>query len=147
MKLYHGSPNKIEDSIKKKQARQAEGLNVPNDELLDAIYLTPDYGFALANAIKPKGLTNINEEEHLIEFENPNLFNPGKEVYVYEVDSEVIPAENLRKVDDLQYVVEGLDELKLIKEPTSHKAREILKYYKLINWKENKQGNMEFKMK
>lgn len=146
MILYHGSSHRL-TSLERRQAQQGEGMNVPEKELLNAIYLTPDYGFAIAMGSMPEGAANINDEKKTIEFENPYLFNPEKEVFVYEVDTSNIPTENLVEVDERQYAVINTDEIK----PSSIqelKAREILKYYELTNWKEgDEEQNSEIKLR
>lgn len=145
MKLYHGTKNKL-TVIKKNQAGKADNIEVPENELLDAIYLTPDYGFALACAARPEGVTNIDDENRTIVFENPNLFEPEKEVFVYEVDTEDIPKEKIIKVDDHQYAV-SVDELNVTNE-FKHKAKDVEEYYELKNWnKEPKEMSSEFKMR
>ncbi len=145
MKLYHGSKNGNLNTIKKMQAQAGEGVEVPEDELKNGIYLTPHYEFALACAIRPNGLTQIDDEAKTIEFENPELFSPENDVYIYEVE---VSEKEARQIDKNQYVVEGLDEIK----PTAqhiHKAKEIEKYYELKNWKPESKKEIisEFKIK
>jgi len=127
------------------QAKAGEGLDVPPDELLEAIYLTPDYGFALAMAARPKGVTTIDNNAHTIEFERPELFDPEKEVYVYEID---IPKNETKVVDELQAAVENKDELKPDKMFT-HKAGDVEQYYELTNWPSETEvaKNTELKLK
>jgi|GEM_PF-814239 len=133
MKLYHGSRKKL-DKLVPQQAGAAEGLNVPDGELLDAIYLTPDLGFAIACAVRPEGVTHINTDQ-TIEFENSELFNPEEEIYIYEIDSEKIPKENIREVDDQQIAVVDIDEL--IPEATQElKAADVEKYYEIREFRE-----------
>jgi hypothetical protein len=129
MKLYHGSPNQF-DSIHSSQAQRGEGMEVPEQELLNGIYLTPDYGFALAVGAKPYGATHINDEMKEIEFGHPELFDPNKKVFIYEIDSKKIPQELLKQIDDNQFVVTGINELKpdSVKETT---AKELLEFYKI----------------
>ncbi|OGF29563.1 hypothetical protein A2531_00025 [Candidatus Falkowbacteria bacterium RIFOXYD2_FULL_34_120] len=129
MKLYHGSPNSF-DTIRKSQAQAGDGIKVPDDELLNAIYLTPNYEFALAIASMPKGATDIDEATRTIKFENPEAFDPEKEVYVYEIDSEAIPKENLKEVDELQIAVLNIPELKPSMKHI-HKAGDVEKYYEI----------------
>lgn len=140
MILYHGSPHKI-DRLEKRRAGAAGNVEVPEGELLDAIYFTPDYGFAVACAARPEGVTQIDGEEKTIKFEHPGSFDPEQEIFIYRVDSEKIPAENLEQVDDHQYAVVGLE--KITPEFVEHKkAGEVLNYYKIIDW-EPKEGAEE----
>ncbi|HCC05667.1 TPA: hypothetical protein DEP58_05220 [Patescibacteria group bacterium] len=126
MKLYHGSPNGNLLSLKRMQAEASESVEVPEDELKYGIYLTPHYEYALAMAIRTHGLTFINDDK-TIEFENPELFNPNEDVYVYEVE---VSEEFAQQIDKDQFVVESLEEIT----PTckyTHKAGEIEQYYEL----------------
>ncbi len=149
MKLYHGSPNSF-DTIRKSQAQAGDDIKVPDDELLNAIYLTPNYEFALAIASMPEGAANIDNETKTIKFENPEAFDPEKEVYIYEVDSELIPKENLKEVDELQIAILNTDEIK----PTiKHvcKAGDVEKYYEIkkeiLEAKNETKISPEFKIK
>ena len=146
MKLYHGSKNNFA-SIRKSQASKADGIEVPENELLSAIYLTPDYGFALACSARPKGITNNDGENKSITFENPELFDPEEEVFVYEIDIEHIPKEKIIEVDDHQYAIVGVDEIN-ISSKFAHKAKDVQNYYELKNWKEKpKEISTEFKIR
>lgn len=146
MKLYHGSPTNF-SAVKKSQAQQGEGMNVPADELLDAIYLTPQFEFGLAVAAMPEGAAHIDDDNHTIEFENPELFDPNKQVYMYEFDTELIPPKNLKYVDEKQYAIVGMEELIPVRK-TVHEAREITEYYRLTNWKgENSEQHSERRLK
>ncbi|MFH0806671.1 MAG: hypothetical protein V1885_03045 [Candidatus Brennerbacteria bacterium] len=132
MLLYHGSKHRLED-IEARQAQTAGDIEVPEGELLNAIYLTPDYGFAVACAVRPSGKTEIDREEKTIEFEHPELFDPESSIYIHKFDSSKIPAEHLKQIDDHQFAVEGLTELK----PDSVeelKARGVERFFKLTNW-------------
>lgn len=146
MILYHGSSHRL-TSLGRRQAQKGEGMNVPEKELLNAIYLTPDYGFAVAMGSMPEGAANINDEKKTIEFENPQLFNPEKEIFIYKVDTTDIPAENLIEVDERQYAIINTDEIK----PSSVqelKAEEVLKHYELTNWKkEDQEPNSEIRLR
>ena len=146
MKLYHGSKNNF-SSIRKSQAGKADSIEVPENELLNGIYLTPDYGFALACAARPNGVTNIDGETKSITFENPELFDSEMEVFVHEVDVENIPKDKIIKVDDRQFAIVDIDELKVLN-TFPHKAKDVQNYYELKNWKEKPQEiKMEFKMR
>lgn len=136
MKLYHGSKHKI-DTLESRQAKNND-VAVPEKELLDGIYFTPDYGFALAIAAtraENSGIT-INNGEHKITLGRPDLFKPDEDVFIYSIDSDQIPEENLEYVDELQYVVLGISQIKP-SETEIVKARKVLDYYELTNWKEN----------
>jgi hypothetical protein len=144
MKLYHGSKNGEITALQKRQAQAKAGVDVPSDELLNAIYLTPDYGFALAVAANPGGLMHIDDENKTITLENPETFDPAKEVYVYEVD---VPDEMVRMIDPRQYVVEHLDEVSITNK-SAHQAGEVAQYYRLENVnKESTEANLGFKMR
>ena len=146
MKLYHGSRYNLE-KIQNKQATKPKDLNgIPDKELQDGIYLSPDYGFALAMASRPNGISHIEDSNKTITFEKPELFNPDNEVFIYTFDSEKIPTENLEYIDKLQYVVTGENELIPIQKENLQ-ARELLKYYKITNWSENKEITTESKIK
>jgi hypothetical protein len=145
MKLYHGSPNRF-DSIHSSQAQKGKGMEVPEQELLNGIYLTPDYGFALAVGAKPYGAAHINDKTKEIEFGHPELFDPSKQVFIYEIDSEKIPQEMLRQIDDNQFVVTGINELK----PDSVKetiAKELLDFYRITNFELAEKGELKRGMK
>ena len=107
-----------------------EGISVPQDELLNGIYLTPDLGFAIAIASMPNGVANIDEEKKTIEFENPDLFDPQKEIFIYSFDSEKIPG-NIKRVDEQQYVVLDADEI-IPESSISYLAKEVSKYYRIV---------------
>lgn len=145
MKLYHGSKNGNLTAINKMQASAKEGLTVPEDELKNGIYLTPDYGFALACAARPNGVTHIDDETKTIEFENPELFFPDKNVYVYEIE---IDEKETRKIDSNQYIVENMAEIKPTAQYT-HKAGDVEKYYEFKNWRREEKHEIksEFKLR
>lgn len=140
MLLYHGSSKEL-GSLKPHQAGGPEDRGkVPEGELLHAIYLTPEFDFAFAMAARPPGVTEIDNRK--ITFEHPELFDPNKEVYVYEIDTEGLSESQLSKIDELQYVIEGLEELKPTKTHKLHSG-EILNYYELTNWKETDETKRE----
>ncbi len=142
MKLYHGSPRSFE-TIKKSQAQKGQ-VEVPEDELLNGIYLSPNYSFALAIGAMPDGAAHINDAKKEIEFEHPEKFDPDKEVFVYEIDSDKIPQELLKTIDENQVVVMGTNELKpdLVHRTT---AREVLSFYRIKDYTLNE--NREFKVR
>ena len=131
MVLYHGSSKKF-SVLKKSQATKGECMDVPKDELLDAIYLTPDLGFAIAIAAMPDGGAEIDDNEHTIRFEHGEQFDPEKPIFIYEIDVDDIPKQYLKKVDSLQYAVLGMDELPA-KRMQEMKAEIVTRYYKLLN--------------
>jgi len=147
MLLYHGSKTKIE-SIEKRQARAKLGVDVPEDELQNAIYFTPSRETAIAMASRPEGLTKINDNE--IWFENPEKFNPDLDIYIYTIDSDKIDSSFLKQCEDEnQFVYLGDN---LMPENTEKlKAIEVAKYFKLLNWKSKEESKVElgtyFKMK
>jgi hypothetical protein len=129
IKLYQGSKNGNITLLQKRQAQAKDGVEVPEDELKEGIYLTSDYGFALAMAARPEGCTDIDDKEKIIKFEDPKLFKPEEQVYVYEVEIEEGSA---RQIDELQYLIEDLNNIEVsIKH--EHLAKEIEKYYKIEN--------------
>ncbi len=89
-------------------------------------------------AARPEGGTTLDEKNHTVTFEKPELFNPEEDLYIYVFDSENIPAQNLTHVDELQYVVTGINHLSF-DNIEAIKARKILEYYELKNWQENKE--------
>lgn len=98
MKLYHG-PKEEFVAIERRQASKGDHLDVPEKELLEAIYLMPDYGFAFACAARPEGVTDIDNESRTISFENPESSDPEQIIRIYEVDGENIPEKDLVEVD------------------------------------------------
>jgi hypothetical protein len=140
MLLYHGSKEKFE-KLRPQQAQAGEGVEVPKDELQKAIYLTPNYKFAVACAARPDGVSNIDDKNGKIEFEKPETFNPEQDIYIYCVNSENVPPENLKpvkdnngEIDKNQFVIINTDEL-LPDYVECKKAIEVEKYYELTNWK------------
>jgi hypothetical protein len=132
MKLYHGSKGNFE-YLKRQQAQSF--VEVPQDEVLNVIYLTPDYGRALAMGCCPNGENNFVDEEHKITFENPHLFDPDESIYIYVVDSETIPKDKIKLGENgFDYVVD-IDKI-IPEQIIQTKAREVLKYHELVNWKE-----------
>jgi hypothetical protein len=128
MYLYHGSKKRL-SKLTRQQAWAPPGR--PNEERLNAIYLTPDFAFALVSGANPEDqITEVNYKEQTIHFESPDKFNPEQTVYIYVVDSTKIPPDKQKQIDDWQVVVD-LDEI----EPDRvevHKASEVYKHYKVI---------------
>jgi len=135
MKYYHGSKKDL-SLISRSQAFKVGDAEAKEGELLNAIYLTSDYGFALACAVRPVGVTRIDHFDKKIVFDNPDQFEPDREVFVYEVEIENIPKENIRVIDDYQIAIINIEELSIVRQ-FKHKAREIEQYYELVNWVEN----------
>lgn len=144
MKLYHGSKNNL-TVIPKSQALIGENAltifknEIPEKECLNAIYLTPDYGFALACAVRPEGITDIDSDHQTITFEKPELFDPAQTVFVYEVEAEKIAPDKLIKVDERQYAVIDTDAVE-ISQQFEHRAQDVQKYFELKNWPREKTG-------
>ena len=132
MILYHGSRLNLE-KLEKRQAK-SPNAEVPKGELQDAIYLTSDYGSAVAMAARPDGITTIDNTDKTIEFEKPEDFDPEADIYIYSVDSQDIPEELLDQVDELQYAALVPELAQKAKE--KRKARDVMEFYELINWKE-----------
>ncbi len=67
-------------------------------------------------------------------------------MYIYVVDSEKIPAENIKLgKNGFDYVA---NEDKIIpSEIRKIKAREVLNFFKITNWTENKEITRSFKVK
>ena len=124
---YHGS-RKLVPTLKRSQAWGPHGT--PKEESLNRIYFTPDFAFALVSAARPEGITDVNHNERTIHFENPDRFDPEKEVYIYAVDPSKIPDDKKLWVDERQVAVD-LDEIKPDK-VERHKAGEISRYYRIM---------------
>jgi len=124
---YHGSEKKF-DALKRHQAWAP--LEASTQESLSAIYFTPDFAFALVVAAGPEGINEVNYGEKTVLFENPEKFDPEKEVYIYVVDSSKIPDDKKIIIDPWQVAVD-LDEITPDKVEV-HLAGEILNYYSVI---------------
>ncbi|MFA7286165.1 MAG: hypothetical protein WC052_00685 [Patescibacteria group bacterium] len=145
MILYHGSRHRV-DKLERRQAQAADGLTVPEGELLEAIYLTPDRGFAIAMAARPDGLTEINDEEHKIHFEHPELFNPEQEIFLYAIAAESLNGGRIEKIDERQYAI--LDAKEIIPSAVEElRAGEVEKYYELTNWKRESEKDINSEMR
>jgi hypothetical protein len=136
MKLYHGSKILV-DTLEKHQALSE--VPVPEGELQNAVYFTPEYKMAVAMGGRPEGQTTILDDT--IAYEHQELFDPEEKIYVYEIDSEKFTDEVLRKVDENQYVYSGKD---LVPEKVeTGKAGDVFKYYRQIEWKNRERGENE----
>ena len=136
MYLYHGS-KQFFPTLKKRQAHAPPGR--PPEEALDAIYLTPDFLFALLSAARPPGtlkmgmnqIDDLDTAERVVYFENPDQFDPDETIYIYFVDPTKIPEEKKIDIDLLQTAVIE-DEIKPDKVET-YKAGDLLKYYHVVD--------------
>ena len=126
--FYHGS-KQLFSKLKKQKAHAPPGR--PPEEALEAIYLTPDFLFALACAARPPGTSNIDITKRLISFDNPNQFEPNETVYIYFVDPTKISEDKKIYIDPLQIAVTE-DEITPDKIET-FKAGDLWKYYRLVD--------------
>lgn len=117
------------------QAKTDGHTEIPKDELLKTIYLTPDYGRAVAMGSRVKGRSEFDDKNHKITFEHPELFNPDEDVYIYSFDFDVLKDNIKLGENGLDYYTVGLEKLPVC-EVKKIKAREILNFYELTNWKE-----------
>ena len=142
MKLYHASKQRF-DVIKRSQAQHpaADEFGVPAGELQNKIYFSSNFGFALAMAAGPDGMTSLLDGQ--ISFERQDEFDPERPVYIYEIDSQLIPEELLEQVDDEQVAIDA-DE---IKSEVVHelKAEQVFEYYELTKWKQPDERRREMK--
>lgn len=127
MYWYHGS-KKLFQKLKKQKAYGPPGT--PAEESLEAIYLTPDFAFALACAARPPGATRIGHIDRTVRFDNPDKFDSEKDVYIYLVDPARIPDDKKIWVDKWQVAV-TLDEIEPDKVEI-HKSGEISKHYRVV---------------
>lgn len=156
MIFYHGS-KEFYDVLKPQQAEAGEDADVHEDELKNAIYLTPFREFAIFNGAKPNGLSYVHDgdgekrsEDGKIKVDcDRDFYESERSIYVYKIDSENVPPENLVRVrvkggeyDEGQYAVIGMDELKY-DEYEEMKASEVEKYYELLDW--TKESREKFK--
>ena len=125
--LYHGSKQSL-TKLEKRKAIAPPGR--PPEEALEAIYLTPDFLFALACAARPPGTSNIDLVRRIISFQYPDQFNPDETIYIYFVDPEVIPEEKKVHIDPWQIAVTK-DEITPVKIET-YKSGDLLKHYKVV---------------
>ena len=126
MYLYHGSAKKF-SKLKRQQAFSPAGR--PPEEGRNAIYLTPDFAFALISGARPEGITEVNHNARTVRFENPEKFDQRRKVYIYFINPFKIPKDKIIWIDERQVAVD-LDEI----EPDRveiHYAIEVVKYYKI----------------
>lgn len=128
MYLYHGS-KQLFSKLRKRKAHAPPGR--PPEEALEAIYLTPDFLFALACAARPPGTSNIDLIKRLISFDNPDQFEPDETVYVYFVDPTKISDDKKIYIDPWQLAVTE-DEIIPDKVET-YKSADLWKYYCLVD--------------
>ena len=128
MYLYHGS-KKLFPKLKKQKAYAPQGR--PPEEALEAIYLTPDFLFALACAARPPGTSSIDMTKRLISFDNPDQFEPDETVYIYFVDFTKISDDKKIYIDPWQIAVTE-DEIIPDKVET-YKSADLWKYYSLVD--------------
>ena len=128
MYLYHGSKESF-PKLKKHKAHAPPGR--PPEEALEAIYLTPDFLFALACAARPLGTSNIDLIKRTISFENPDQFEPDETIYIYFVDPTKISEDKKIYIDPWQVAVTE-DEITPDKVET-YKSADLLKHYRLVN--------------
>lgn len=126
--LYHGS-KQLFAKLKKQKALAPPGR--PPEEALEAIYLTPDFLFALACAARPAGTSNIDLTERTISFDNPDQFNPDETVYIYYVDPMRIPEDEKIYIDSYQVAV-TLNEIAPDKVET-YESGDLFQHYRLID--------------
>lgn len=137
MYLYHGSKQSFA-KLRKRQAHAPPGC--PAEEALEAIYLTPDFLFALACAARPPGTSNIDLTERIISFENPDQFEPNETIYIYFVDPTKISEDKKIYIDPYQVAVTE-DEITPEKVET-YKSGDLLKHYRVIDkWIEADETN------
>ena len=135
--LYHGS-KQLFPKLEKRKALAPPGR--PAEEALEAIYLTPDFLFALACAARPPGVSNIDLAKRTICFENPDKFEPNETIYIYFVDPTKIAEKNRIYIDPWQVAVTQ-DEITPVKIET-YKSEDLFNHYILIdgeqlNWSDN----------
>lgn len=128
MYLYHGSKQSF-PTLKKQQAHAPPGR--PPEEALEAIYLTPDFLFALACAAGPPGTSDMDLIKRLISFDNPEQFNSDETIYIYYVDLTKISDDKKIYIDPWQIAVTE-DEITPDKVET-YKAGDLWKYYRLVD--------------
>ncbi len=135
MFLYHGS-KQLFPKLKKRKALAPPGR--PPEEALEAIYLTPDFLFALACAARPPGTSNIDLTKRTICFQYPEQFEPNETIYIYFVDPTKISEEKKIYIDSFQIAVTE-DEI-IPNKIETYKSGDLLNYYRVIdNWDDSDQ--------
>ncbi|MFH1036460.1 MAG: hypothetical protein V1756_00115 [Patescibacteria group bacterium] len=126
--FYHGSGN----LFPKIERRHPTNYGIPRQDRRNAIYITSDYITALAFAAMPEGKNAVGQwnGKRTVHFENPDLFDPDKEVYVYFVDISEIPGDKVFPGDEGEIVVD-VDEITPVR-IEKHKAGEVSQYYSII---------------
>lgn len=130
---YHGS-RWLFAKIERRHPVDFDGN--PKDGGFKAIYLSFDFGTALAFAARPEGVSHIDHENRLIYFENPQLFEPEREIYIYQIDIDAIPEERIMRISKWQVAV--FDEIIPVK-IEKYKAGEVTKYYHIMEYPPIKQ--------
>lgn len=124
MYWYHGS-NRLFAEITRRKPACLSG--VPKGEVLNMIYLTPDFAFALVMAARPEGITDVYNNRRMVRFENPDKIDPKREVYIYFVNPSRIPDDKKIRIDEWQVAVD-LDEI-MPDKVEKHEAGEFWQYY------------------
>lgn len=132
MKLYHGSKYELQTLVNR-QASSGGFDGVPHEELQNGIYLTPNYGFAVAMAVRPNGMTRIDDGK--ISFEHQELFDPEKDVFIYifDTEEEQFKDKELEYHNKDEYMIKGTNEL-IPSQTETIKSKEVFKYYELVEW-------------
>lgn len=128
MYLYHGSKYQF-PILKRRKAIAPPGR--PAEEALEAIYLTPDFLFALACAARPPGTSKIDMVKRTICFEYPDKFEPNESIYIYFVDPTKISEEKKIYIDPWQVAITE-HEITPDKVET-YQSGDLLKYYRVID--------------
>ena len=134
--FYHGS-KQLFSKLKKHKAHAPPER--PPEEALEAIYLTPDFLFALFCAAGPPGTNRmgmagtdkIGVTERLVSFDNPDQFEPDETIYIYFVDLTKISDDKKIYIDPLQVAITE-DEIIPDKVET-YKSADLLNYYRLVD--------------
>lgn len=135
MYLYHGS-KQLFSKLKKRKAQAPPGR--PAEEALEAIYLTPDFLFALACAARPPGVSNIDLTKRIIRFQNPDQFEPNETIYIYFVDPTKMPEDKKIYIDPWQVAITE-DEITPDKVET-YKSGDLLTHYRTEEWIDSDEG-------